>query len=142
MVFLWARRVVLLDRRGSVLKPWTLEQLLISIFPADLTAAKKGNCVAWALNQEGRRNIWVAEGPSFAARQLTKYNQDDGQELSGVNFSADGNTIAYERGEAKNAAGQRPNPTSDPAGTEQAVWTVPWDGGDPQRRGAGHSPDI
>src|SRR5258708_33645857 len=105
LALLCAACLLILAPRASAQKPFTLEQVLSAPFPADLTAAKKGNRVAWALNQEGRRNIWVAEGPSFAARQLTKYGQDDGQELSGVNFSADGNTIAYVRGEAKNAAG-------------------------------------
>src|SRR5260370_28813445 len=75
-------------------------------FPSNLTAAKKNNRVAWTLNQEGRRNIWVAEGPGFAARQITKYNADDGQELSGLGFSTDSDTIVYVRGEGKNTAGQ------------------------------------
>lgn len=123
-------------------KPFTLEQVMSAPFPSNLTAAKKSNRIAWTLDQQGRRNIWVAEGPAFTARQVTKYNDDDGQELSGLNFSADGNAIAYVRGEGKNQAGQVPNPTSNPAGTEQAVWTVAWSGGDPKRVDAGHSPDI
>ncbi len=134
--------LLILLPRAIAQKPFTLEQVLSAPFPSELTAAKKGNRVAWALDQEGRRNIWVAEGPGFAARQLTKYTQDDGQELSGLKFSADGNTIAYVRGEGKNQAGQVPNPTSNPAGTEQAVWTVAWSGGDPRRVDAGHAPDI
>src|SRR6266700_667323 len=32
--------------------------------------------------------------------------------------------------------------TSNPAGAEQAVWTVPWSGGEPKRVDAGHSPAI
>src|SRR5438132_11442367 len=54
----------------------------------------------------------------------------------------DSNTIVYVRGEGKNAAGQVPNPTSNPAGTEQAIWTVAWSGGEPRRVDAGHSPQI
>src|SRR5260370_2866448 len=111
-------------------------------FPSNLTAAKKSNRVAWTLNQEGRRNIWVAEEPAFSARQLTKYNNDDGQELSNVSFSVDSDTIVFVRGEGKNPAGQVPNPTSNPAGTEQAVWTVAWGGGEPPRLYARHSPAI
>jgi len=123
-------------------KPFTLEQIMSAPFPSNLTAAKKTNRIAWTLDQEGRRNIWVAEGPAFTARQLTNYKDDDGQELSGVSFSFDSNSIAYVRGDGKNSAGQVPNPTSNPAGTEQAVWTVAWSGGDPKRVDAGHSPDI
>jgi dipeptidyl aminopeptidase/acylaminoacyl peptidase len=123
-------------------KPFTLEQVLSAPFPSDLTAAKSSNRAAWVFDQQGRRNVWVAEGPGFAARQLTKYNEDDGQELSEVRFSSDAKAVVYVRGGGKNAAGQVPNPTSNPAGAEQAVWTVAWSGGDPKRIDAGHSPDI
>jgi len=123
-------------------KSFTLEQILSAPFPSDLTAAKTGNRIAWAFDQQGKRNIWVAEGPRFAARQLTKYNDDDGQELSQLSFSADANAIVYVRGGGKNSAGQVPNPTSNPAGAEQAVWSVSWTGADPKRVDTGHSPDI
>jgi len=123
-------------------KSFTLEQVMSAPFPSNLIAAKKSNRIAWTLDQEGRRNIWVADDAGIAGRQLTKYTEDDGQELSGLNFSADANAIVYVRGEGKNQAGQVPNPTSNPAGTEQAVWTVAWSGGEPKRVDAGHSPDI
>jgi dipeptidyl aminopeptidase/acylaminoacyl peptidase len=127
---------------ASAQKPITLEQVLSAPFPSDLTAAKKSNRIAWIFDQQGARNIWVAEAPGFAARQITKYSEDDGQELSDLAFSPDGNTIVYVRGGGKNAAGQVPNPTSNPAGAEQAVWTVAWTGSDPKRIDAGHSPDV
>src|SRR5258707_1305868 len=123
-------------------KSFTLEQILNAPFPSDLTAAKSGNRVAWVFDQQGNRNIWVAEAPGFAARQLTKYNEDDGQELSELSFSSDGNWLVYVRGEGKNASGQVPNPTSNPVGAEQAVWTVAWSGSEPKREDAGHSPEI
>jgi dipeptidyl aminopeptidase/acylaminoacyl peptidase len=126
---------------ASAQKPFTLEQILSAPFPSDLTAAKNSNRVAWVFDQQGRRNIWVAEAPGFAARQVTKYNEDDGQELSELRFSLDGNALVYVRGGGKNVAGQVPNPTSNPAGAEQAVWTVAWGGGEPRRIDAGHSPD-
>ena len=123
-------------------KSVTLEELMSAPFPEHLTAAKAANRVAWTFNQEGKRNIWVAEGPSFAARRLTAYLEDDGQPISDVNFSVDANTIVYVRGEGKNAAGQFPNPTSNPAGTEQTVWSIAWTGGAPRRVDAGDSPKI
>ncbi len=134
--------LLILTLRANAQKPITLEQVMSVPFPSNLTAARKSNRIAWTLNQEGRRNIWAAEGPAFTARQLTNYNSDDGQELSDLSFSADSNTIAFVRGEGKNSAGQVPNPTSNPAGTEQAVWTVGWSGGEPKRVDAGHSPEI
>jgi dipeptidyl aminopeptidase/acylaminoacyl peptidase len=139
---LFAVGLLVLVPRANAQKPFTLEQVMSAPFPSNLTAAKKSNRIAWTLDQEGRRNIWVAEGPAFTASQITKYNEDDGQELSDLSFSADSNTIVYVRGEGKNAAGQVPNPTSNPAGTEQAVWTVAWNGGEPKRVDAGHSPEI
>src|SRR5947208_13116233 len=130
--------LLILMPRANAQKPFTVEPVMSAPFPSNLTAAKNANRIAWVLDQEGRRNIWVAEGPAFTARQLTKYNEDDGQELLDLHFSSDSNTIVYVRGEGKNAAGQVPNPTSNPAGAEQAVWTVAWHGGAPKRVNAGH----
>jgi dipeptidyl aminopeptidase/acylaminoacyl peptidase len=123
-------------------KPVTLEQLLSAPFVADLVAAKKANRVAWTLDDNGKRNIWVAEAPKFEARRLTSYLQDDGQELSQVGFSEDGDTIVYTRGGEKNSAGQSPNPTSNPAGATQAVWAIAFSGGEPRKIDDGHSPKI
>lgn len=121
---------------------FTLEQVTSAPFPSDLVAAPSGNRIAWAFDAQGRRNIWVAEGPGFAARQVTQYNDDDGQEISELRFSADGGTILYVRGGGKNAAGQVPNPTSNPAGAEQAVWAVAFAGGEPRKIDAGNSPQV
>src|SRR5213080_430297 len=57
---------------------FTLEQVTSSPFPTELTVSKRGDKLAWAFDAGGKRNIWVAEGPGFAARQLTHYNSDDG----------------------------------------------------------------
>jgi Prolyl oligopeptidase family len=56
---------------------FTLEQIMSAPFPEHLTASKTGGRVVWSLDREGRRNIWVAEGPGFQARQLTHYDVDD-----------------------------------------------------------------
>jgi dipeptidyl aminopeptidase/acylaminoacyl peptidase len=123
-------------------QPFTLEQVMSAPFPASLTAAKTTNRIAWTIDQEGRRNIWVAEGPDFHARQLTKYETDDGQELAELKFSSEGNTLVYVRGEGKNSAGQSPNPTSNPAGVEQSVYAVAFSGGEPKKLDAGQAPQI
>jgi dipeptidyl aminopeptidase/acylaminoacyl peptidase len=122
--------------------PFTLEQIMSAPFPANLTASKTGARLAWTLDQEGRRNIWVAEGPTFQARQLTKYDVDDGQALSDVHFSADGGTLVYVRGERKNTTGQSPNPTSNPVGVEQSVWSIAWNSGEVRKLDTGQSPAI
>src|ERR1700756_5828927 len=74
---------------------FTLEQVLSAPFPSDLTAAKDVPRIAWVLDEQGKRNIYVAEAPDFKARRLTAYMEEDGQELSGLQFSADGETIVY-----------------------------------------------
>ena len=121
---------------------FTLEQILSAPFADNLIVAKTGHRVAWTLDDRGRRNIWVAEGPQFQARQLTHYDQDDGQALSSLQFSADSNSVIYVRGEGKNPAGQSSNPTSNPSGAEQAVWSIPWSGGDSRKIDAGNSPQV
>jgi len=129
-------------QRGDAQQPFTLEQVLGAPFPANLTASKSGERLAWTLDEQGHRNIWVAEGPGFAARRLTAYNEDDGGELSHLRFTPDGAAIIYVRGEGKNESGQYANPTSNPAGAEQAVWMISWSGGQPAKIDAGSSPCV
>lgn len=128
--------------RGVAQETFTLDQVLSAPFPAYLVASKTGERLAWTLNEQGSNNVWVAEGPSFAARRLTAYNEDDGGELSQVQFTPDGASIIYVRGDGKNGAGQYANPTSNPAGAEQAVWMIPWSGGEPTKIDAGSSPRL
>ncbi len=127
---------------GQGQQSFTLEQVLSAPFPSDLTAAKSIPRIAWVLDEKGKRNIYVAEAPDFKARRLTSYMEEDGQELSSLEFSADANTIAYTRGAGKNPAGQSPNPTSNPAGQEQAVFQILWRGGNPQKIDTGHGARI
>ena len=121
---------------------FTLEQVMSAPFPSDLTAAKSAPRIAWVLNEQGKRNIYVAEAPDFKARRLTSYLEEDGQELSSPRFSADANTIFYTRGGEKNRTGQSPNPASNPAGAEEAVFQIAWAGGEPKKIDAGHAPQI
>jgi len=106
---------------GAAAQSFTLEQVMSSPFPSDLVTSERGDRFAWAFDAEGKRNVWIAEAPAFAARQLTNYNSDDGQELSDLVFSPNASLIAFVRGGEKNQAGEIPNPTSDPAGTKQLI---------------------
>jgi WD40 repeat protein len=140
--FLFLTLLLFLAPMSRAQKTIHLEELLRAPFPQDLAAAKKLDRLAWTFNQEGQRNVWVAEGPSFTARRLTPYLEDDGQAISDITFSEDANVIVYVRGEGKNVAGQYPNPTSNPAGAEQTVWSVAWSGGEPKKVDAGHAPRV
>src|SRR5882724_2924246 len=119
---------------------FTLEQVMSSPFPSDLTVSKRGDKVAWAFDAEGKRNIWIAEAPAFTARQLTHYDKDDGQELSDLTFSPNGNAIAYVRGGDKNQAGEVPNPASDTAAARQEVWVAELRTGRATKMGEGSGP--
>ena len=55
---------------------FTLDQVKSYPFPTELTAAATGSRIAWAFDERGARNLWVAEGPEFAARRLTDYAVD------------------------------------------------------------------
>jgi len=119
---------------------FTLEQVMSSPFPSELIVSKRSDKIAWAFDAEGKRNIWIAEGPAFTARQLTRYNADDGQELSDLVFASNGNAIAFVRGLGKNQTGEYPNPTTDPNGTLQQVWLVDVRSGRTTKIGEGNSP--
>ena len=78
---------------------FTLEEVMSAPFVSELTAAPAGGRVAWIANEQGRRNIWVAQlGSHASAQQITHYTQDDGQEISGLAWSTDGEWLAYTRG--------------------------------------------
>jgi dipeptidyl aminopeptidase/acylaminoacyl peptidase len=134
--------VLFVAGQAAAQQPFTLEQILSAPFAENLTAAKKVNRVAWTLDEEGKRNIWVAEGPAFEPRRITSYQNDDGQEIAHLRFSDDGKFLVYSRGGDKNPAGQYPNPTSNPAGATQTVWVVAFAGDEPRKVDAGHSPEI
>jgi len=119
---------------------FAIEDIMSFAFPSHLKVSPVGDRVAWVFNQEGRRNIWVAEGPDYRARRLTAYTQDDGQELGALAFNFDGTMIIYVRGGDANRSGEYPNPTSDPEGAEQQVWAIRFEGGDPWLLSPGHEP--
>ena len=121
---------------------FTLEQVLSSPFPSDLVAAPTGERIAWIFDAQGRRNVWVAEGPDFKPRQLTQYNEDTGQELTELSFTHDGKWLVYVRGGNPNSAGEIPNPTSDPSGATQAIYAVSWDAGRLMKLADGESPVV
>lgn len=123
-------------------KPYTLEQIMSSPFPEGLTAAPSGGAVAWVFNARGVRNIWVAQPPSYQARAITSYAEDDGQEIGELAWTPDGKAIVYTRGGDMEMGREYPNPRSFPQGVEQDVWLIALTEGQPKRLGEGHSPAV
>lgn len=120
----------------------SVEAVLAAPFRSDLTASPRGDRAAWVENHEGVRNLWIADGPESATRQLTDFTEDDGQGLGQITFTPDGETLLYVRGGARSRFGDFPNPESDPEGVMQAVWAVSANGGEPRALGEGASPSV
>jgi dipeptidyl aminopeptidase/acylaminoacyl peptidase len=122
---------------------FTLQQVMSAPFPTDLVAAKAGGGVAWVFNAQGARNVWVAEAPDYAARQVTPYTEDDGQDLGELAWTPDGKSIVYTRGgDLEFPDRSYPNPRAFPQGVEQDVWIVSASGGEPRKLGEGHSAAV
>lgn len=122
-----------------------LDQVKSYPFPNETACSSTGSHVAWAFNEEGKRNIYVASGPEFKARKLTSYDMDDGQELSSVSLSPDGNWLVYIRGGdfGSNWDDAKPvNPTFSPEVPKVEIWSVAFDGGTPVSLGEGEGPVI
>ena len=104
--------------------PFTLEQVMSAPFPTALTASPDGSRVAWVFDEQGARNVWAAAAPDFGGLRFTSFEGDDGTTIHSLAFSRDALHIAFIRGDGPNRAGELPNPTSDPAGVEQALWVI------------------
>lgn len=122
---------------------FSIEQLLSSPYPSELTSADDTDRIAWVMNNEGVRNIWTAAAPNYSPVQLTEYKEDDGSPLSSLTLSPDGSFLIYIRGGSRNRAGEHPNPTSDPDGGKQNIWMIRTDGeGEPLRISGGANPVL
>lgn len=124
---------------------FTIDQIKSYPFPNELTTAATGSRIAWAFNERGLRNVWVAEEPDFKARRLTNYNADDGQELTSVSISADGRFVVYVRGGDHGSNFDRSvgvNPTMAAVQMKVQIWSIPFAGGEPKLLAEGDGPVI
>src|SRR6266853_4854566 len=103
---------------------FTLEQVMSAPFPTALTSADKANRIAWVFDSKGERNVWVADAPEFAARQVTHYEGDDGQDIFAVKLTPDGKTVVFARGSEVSSEGHVANPASEIREPKQQVWAV------------------
>jgi dipeptidyl aminopeptidase/acylaminoacyl peptidase len=126
---------------------FTIEQALSAPFTSSLRAASSNGRLAWVANIGGRRNLWVAEpaaeGSGYISRQITRYAEDDGQEISSPQWTPDAAKIVYVRGD--DAEGEHhpvPNPAWFLKGAQQQLWIVSAEGGEPRLLAEGHEPAI
>lgn len=114
-------------------------------FTTELCAASKGAKIAWAMDQQGKRNIYVAEGPAFTPRQLTHFTKDDGQEITSLHISDDGKWVLFVRGGDHGAnwdIGLPINPLADTNPFKVQVASVPFAGGEVKYLSEGDEPVI
>ena len=124
---------------------FTLDQIKSYPFPNELTGSSNTSRIAWAFDERGKRNIYVAEGPKYVSRKLTGYMEDTGQELSSVSISPDGKWVVYIRGGdfGSNWDDELPvNPTFNPLPPKVQIWSVPFFGQTPILIDEGINPVI
>ena len=121
----------------------SMAEIASAPFPAFLTAAPKGESVAWMFNERGARNIWVgsldAAGKAHS-RRITAYTGDDGVDISALAWTGDGASLVYVRG--GDSGGRRPiNPGSLASGpVPGSIYAVPAAGGAPRVLAEGTDP--
>ena len=123
---------------------FSMEAILGYPFPSELASSATGSRIAVAINEKGKRNIYVAEGPLFTMRKLTDYNEDEGQEITGIKISPDGKKVIYVRGGDHGAFdGSVPrNPAGKPFPPRVQVFSIPFEGGAPSLIDDGDGPVI
>ncbi len=123
---------------------FTVKSVLSYPFPSELTSSAKGSKIAWAMNEQGKRNIYVAEGPSFKLVKITDYTLDDGQELTSLTISDDGKWVIFVRGgDHGSREGTNPvNAASSPIAPKVQIMSVPFIGGKVNVIGEGDNPLI
>jgi dipeptidyl aminopeptidase/acylaminoacyl peptidase len=133
--FLLAIILCFFSVRAAAASRFTLEQVMSSPFPSNLVAASQSSRVAWVFDAKGVRNLWVADAPNFAARQVTHYSGDEGLPIASLRITADGRTLVYVRGSEANESGRVADPTNGVWPRKQEVWAVEVDAGTPRLLG-------
>jgi dipeptidyl aminopeptidase/acylaminoacyl peptidase len=122
--------------------PISVPAVLQAPFVASVSAAPARGAVAFVLREGGSRNIYLAGPPAYSPKKLTAFDRDDGTEITDLAWSKDALSLLFVRGGAPNRRGERPNPTSDPAGVKQQVHLMNLQTGDIRLIGDGSSPVV
>lgn len=139
----FATWVLMCASSGASAVPLTLEQINAHDSPECLTASDTQ--IAWVGNDAGRRNVWIADAPTYAARRLTTYAQDDGQEITSLSLSPDGAWMVFVRGgdHGGNWLRDQPvNPRQFSAPQEVAIWSIATTGGVARKLAVADYPTI
>jgi dipeptidyl aminopeptidase/acylaminoacyl peptidase len=112
-------------------------------FPSSLVSAKSANRMAWVFNEQGQRNVYVAEAPGFTPRKISSFDLDDGQEISSLSLSNDGEWVVFVRGGEHGSNWDDEvtiNPLSLPIPPKVEMFAISFDGLQEINLGAGAAP--
>ncbi|HET7161051.1 MAG TPA: prolyl oligopeptidase family serine peptidase [Rhodanobacteraceae bacterium] len=124
---------------------FTLSQVLSYPFPLDLTSSEHGDRIAWVIDQNGVRNVWVAKAPDFQPRQVTRFAHDDGQEITQLTFSPSGDALVFVRGgdhDANWPVKVAVDPASSPIEPKVMIWSVGLQSGTSRELTEGDEPAL
>ena len=121
---------------------FTIDQVMSAPFASSILAAPTGAKVAWLLNEQGRRNVWVATAPDWKGRKVTTFTQDDGQEIDEVAWAHDGSFLLFTRGGDFEMGRDNPNPSVMLMKPDQSIWSVGLDGAPARKLTEGHAAAI
>ena len=126
---------------------FTMAQVLDYPYASSLAAAERADAIASARSLDGVRNVWVAQGPGFTPRQITRYTVEDGQEITRLTFSADGKQLLFVRGGDHDAnwpaeGNLAPDPSSSVEQPVVTIWRASLSGDPPRKIADGDNPII
>jgi dipeptidyl-peptidase-4 len=121
---------------------FSIEDVLSPPFPVEMVSAQQADRIAWIAFERGMRNVYTAEAPNFEPVALTRWMEDLGHDLTDLAISRDGGVVVFVRGHFPNRQGWVANPSSDPVGSEEAIWALNTSGGEPWRVVEGSSPVL
>jgi dipeptidyl aminopeptidase/acylaminoacyl peptidase len=130
---------------ASAAQRFTLEQVLAYPFPLGLSASRSGDRIAWVIDLNGVRNVWVAQAPAFKPREVTRFIRDDGREITQLTFSPDGHQLVFVRGGDHDANWPEklpPDPSSSPVEPKVTLWAVDLQSGESRALTEGDAPAI
>ena len=102
----------------------TVDQFLSPAYPLELVSAKKAERVAWIAYDRGQRNVYTAAGPDFRPVRVTRFLEDNGIDVTSLRISDDGAIVVFVRGYTLGREQRAANPTSDPTGSDLAIWAA------------------
>jgi dipeptidyl aminopeptidase/acylaminoacyl peptidase len=119
---------------------FTIEEVMQAPYPSSLTAASKGNSVAWVFDTKGCRNVWLSQAGH--AHAITTYTLDDGFDIGDLALAPDASAVAFVRGQSIEDDTPANVTNSSDGAAPKEVFLVAASGGAPRKLGVGHSPSF